>query len=438
MILSYYYAGWSVAISAEQESDIVEARRLVTVEFVHRSSPYSTARGVRCYWMMRQSFSGVAGMSRCRTPSGFSASTSALVIAAGAPIAPASPLPSSICAGMAFVTRETSAIIALFYGILFLLGWRLPRPYFFLIAGGFLVVMATDITYLASMTGDPLYRFHLSLGAVSIDNPLDPAIAAAFPVQNGLDTRGLIAASRVIQPVLMLFTAHQFGAVFYFVIPAGLWCWINRTRSDPQFEIAGLSGLLAAIWFLTLSYVFIFLWLDPRYFTVTVYAAVLVVALWLRAPRLRRISFGLIASLALPNLLMIYLDNKQLMFGEKALVSIARAFDEPIYTDGATLRGASFLLDHTAPGHKVIPGLAPAGGLFFYNPSPLRAGPNPDNAGKVEPAATWTLLQSIVEQPRISARILQASGLEPILPVGVARKLDPPLHRCYLYRLPPQ
>src|SRR3984893_2071273 len=43
--------------------------------------------------MRRHSLSGVAGMSRCRMPSGFSASTRALVIAAGAPIAPASPQP---------------------------------------------------------------------------------------------------------------------------------------------------------------------------------------------------------------------------------------------------------------------------------------------------------------------------------------------------------
>jgi len=32
---------------------------------------------------------------------------------------------------------------------------------------------------------------------------------------------------------------------------------------------------------------------------------------------------------------------------------------------------------------------------------------------------------------------LRASGLETILPVGVARKLDPPPHRCYLYRFSP-
>jgi len=53
----------------------------------------------------------------------------------------------------------------------------------------------------------------------------------------------------------MLFTAHQFGPLFFFVVPAGLWLWKNRGRPEWQFEIARLSGLLGLIWFLTLSYV---------------------------------------------------------------------------------------------------------------------------------------------------------------------------------------
>jgi hypothetical protein len=69
---------------------------------------------------------------------------------------------SGICAGLAFVTRETGAIVALFYGILFLLGRRVPRAYFFLIAGGFLAVLTIDTVYLITMTGDPLYRFHIA------------------------------------------------------------------------------------------------------------------------------------------------------------------------------------------------------------------------------------------------------------------------------------
>jgi hypothetical protein len=346
---------------------------------------------------------------------------------------------SGLCAGLAFVTRETGGIIALLYGVLFLLGRRVPRAYFFLIAGGFLFVLAIDTGYLASMTGDPFYRFHLSLGAVSIDNPVDAAPPAASPDQNGLDRMGLIAAPRVIQPLLMLFTAHQFGPLFFFVIPAGLWLWKNRGRREPTFEIARLSSLLGLIWFLTLSYVLIVLWLDPRYFTVTVYAAVLVVAVWLQTPSLKRISFGLIALLSAGDLLMLYLDNKSLMFCEKTLVALARTSDEPIYTDTNTLvDGASFLLKYTAPGHTVVAGLAPAGGLYFYNPWPAHPRPHRDSIARFEPRATWTLLRSISEEPRLGARILHASGLEAVLPVGVAQKLDPPLHRCNLYRLPLQ
>jgi hypothetical protein len=51
--------------------------------------PYSAARAVRPSWTARQIFSGVAGIS-IRTPV---AMVSALMTAAGAPIAPASPQP---------------------------------------------------------------------------------------------------------------------------------------------------------------------------------------------------------------------------------------------------------------------------------------------------------------------------------------------------------
>ena len=156
-----------------------------------------------------------------------------------------------------------------------------------------------------------------------------------------MDSVGLITAPRLIQPILMLFTAHQFGPLFFFVIPAALWLWKNRGRQESPFEITLLWGLLGLVWFITLSYVLIVLWVDPRYYSVTVYSGMLVVALWLRTPSLQRISFGLVALLSVGDLLMIYLDNKNLMFGEKTLVAVARAADESGVKNRATVETPS-------------------------------------------------------------------------------------------------
>ena len=90
------------------------------------------------------------------------------------------------------------------------------------------------------------------------------------------------------------------------------------------------------------------------------------------------------------------------------------------------------------PSQNVTAGLAPAGGLFFYIPSPARPRLHRDGVREFEPRSTWTLLQSVTEEPKLSARILRTSGLEAVLPVAVTQKLDPPLRRCYLYRLPQQ
>ena len=60
----------------------------------------------------------------------------------------------------------------------------------------------------------------------------------------------------------------------------------------------GVCPVSCLVWFMTLSHVLVVLYVDPRYYSVTVYSGVLVVALWLRTLSLRRISFGLIALLS--------------------------------------------------------------------------------------------------------------------------------------------
>ena len=96
--------------------------------------------------------------------------------------------------------------------------------------------------------------------------------------------------------------------------------------------------------------------------------------------------------------------------------------NENTFTDGAW----------SSPDERLLPGE----GAIFYNPTPARPGPHRDGV-EFKPRSTWTLLQSATQEPKLSARILHASGLAAVLPVGVERKLDPPLRRCSLYRLPP-
>src|SRR5262249_38222650 len=80
---------------------------------------------------------------------------------------------AGLCAGFAWITRETSLVLIVFYGVLFLLGRRIRRLEYFWIAGGFLVVVGIDAAYLASASGDFFYRYHLTLKGVASDNPID-------------------------------------------------------------------------------------------------------------------------------------------------------------------------------------------------------------------------------------------------------------------------
>src|SRR5271166_707280 len=92
-----------LGIGTQRLHRIGEARWLLICKIIHRAVPrsdYSTAIRGAPPWMIDQSFCGVAGMSICRTPYGFRASTTALMIAGGEPIAPTSPqpfTPSGLC-----------------------------------------------------------------------------------------------------------------------------------------------------------------------------------------------------------------------------------------------------------------------------------------------------------------------------------------------------
>ena len=83
---------------------------------------------------------------------------------------------SGAAAGMAFITRETGIFIVPFFAILFLMGLRKSRKEYLMIALGFLSIWGLEILYLWIMTGDPLYRFNISINHDStIDRQVDVA-----------------------------------------------------------------------------------------------------------------------------------------------------------------------------------------------------------------------------------------------------------------------
>src|SRR6185295_14466385 len=73
----------------EQRHGVLDRRGAVECEVLHVQPPFAALAA----WIARQTFSGVAGIEISVTPSGVSASITALITAGGTPIAPHSPTP---------------------------------------------------------------------------------------------------------------------------------------------------------------------------------------------------------------------------------------------------------------------------------------------------------------------------------------------------------
>jgi 4-amino-4-deoxy-L-arabinose transferase-like glycosyltransferase len=69
---------------------------------------------------------------------------------------------SGVLAGIGFLTRETSLLLAIIYGFHFIFWPAMARWRYILIGLGFAVVVGAQAGYFAAQTGDPLYRARIS------------------------------------------------------------------------------------------------------------------------------------------------------------------------------------------------------------------------------------------------------------------------------------
>jgi 4-amino-4-deoxy-L-arabinose transferase-like glycosyltransferase len=335
-------------------------------------------------------------------------------------------------AGLAFMTRETTVALLVFYGVLFLIGYGGARLPYIWMGVGFVIVFGLDTAYLAAMTGDPLFRFHVSLRGVAGDNP---DMEGQFATTGPFDRFGTVRAPRIIQAWLVVLLSQNYVFLFWAAIPVALAYAFSR-RADAVRATTRLLGGFALTWFVVLSYVMFFLWLVPRYQTVS--AAALAVPLAIGIARLgaRHRALGLLALLILvgADLAVIAMADTNTLFGERALARFARTADGPVMVDAGTRRGAELLLDWAGDADRVVAGPPRPGALYFLYTRPHRAAP----AGSpTAPGPGWTEVAHFTEPPRPAAQLLRASGLEPLIPGPLLRKLDPAPREASAWRVPP-
>lgn len=332
-------------------------------------------------------------------------------------------------AGLGFLTRETTVFFLVFYGFAFLLGYGIKRLEHFIMAAGFFAVWLAEVAYFFIMTGDPLYRINISLNH---DSTIDRTI----------DVAGNVIAHPIIDPLLVILANQEFAILFWAIIPAALWLLLSRRVEPAVRRMALLFCSVGLIWLLCVGAAQSLLPLNPRYFLISAICASVVTALAIsEAFRLRHhwVAAAALVLVVSGNLAGIYVENRNHMFGERALLATAERHDEPLYTDPLTHRRAELLLKWSSVGTRVLKEAPPAGSLYLYNAP--RAGDlanwvPEEEIGLYQPGEDWELMESLSPGSKLAGLLLRAAGLESFLPYKLRNALSEGHPGVKLYRLP--
>lgn len=338
---------------------------------------------------------------------------------------------AGLLAGLGFLTRETSVFLLAFYGIAFLTGYGIHRLGHFVMAAGFFTVWLAEVAYFFVMTGDPLYRINISLNH---DSTIDRSI----------DVAGNVIAHPLIDPLLVMLANQEFAVLFWVVVPASLWLLLSKSVSPEIRRITLLFGGVGLVWMLCVGAVQSLLPLNPRYFLISAICASVIVGLAVsESIRLRRVKLAVMLLLLVVsgNLAGIYVENRNHMFGERALTAAIDRYPGDIYTDPLTHRRAELLLKWSGEAERIKTEAPPPGSLYVYNSLRTESlgGWVPADAVKdYEPQDSWELLETITPESKLAGTIIRAIGLEHFLPGKLKNALFEGHPGVKLYRLPPQ
>ena len=336
-------------------------------------------------------------------------------------------------AGFAWLTRETSVALLFLYAFLFLRGAYLERQLYWVMAGGWFLIIGIEAFYYFEMTDDLLYRYRTVLTT-------HRSLEDVFAMTAGAGT-GNITNNRIVGPFAALLVNQEFGLLYYLVVPAVWMCCFSDTLDLEQRRLPRLLFGLGVLWFFVVGYT-LGLRALPRYFAVPTFVAVFLVSIWLRQIlRHRSRSTALLLGMALlsTNLIAIYVENRMPLFGERALVRYVADTDELVYTNPHTAALAKQLLIWRGPGlvKRVRSEPPPPQSLYLYYGKGASMG---SIHGKSFESALYRVGEDWIEVWRAEATkkfkgvLTQAFGLDEWLPSGISTRLIEPNPPAIVYR----
>ena len=346
---------------------------------------------------------------------------------------------AGVAAGVSFLVRETGVALLLFYAVLFLVGFGMRRRYYWTMAVGFLLIAGLEMGYFGALTGDPFYRYH-----IDVNHNYPAARAKMFRGTGDVLTAAgnLRVGGTILRPILSLLINQEFGLLFWVFIPAAIWVW--RAKIIPVEE-RGLLQILTGLgmgWMLFISYSRL---LDsiPRFYTVTLWTAIVVIMYWMRCCLYRnwpKVSIFLGISLVATNLLCIYVEDKNPAFAERALVAyMVKNHGVVVNTDPLTLHNAYLLLEFKGVSNRVISDPVAPAGLYYFNKKNIdycrRYGCRYDWKQYL-PKESWRVLTRMEPKRRLIGILMASLGLDNFIPTAIYERLDRPNTGGVLYVKP--
>lgn len=341
---------------------------------------------------------------------------------------------TGVSAGLAFSAHEVTSALLLFYGLLFLINFRIPRLAYLWIVAGFVLVLVGESVYYGLVAGNPLHRFQLLLQGTSVN---DRSHVGFMQIASG----GTIHIWEPIDPIVMILTHHDFALLGWLVMPPII--WVIKTRNlqpTPQLTLARLSLGLGVVWFLFSALMLTKLILLPRYYMVSAYFFLVLVTLWMAIILWQRrgaLTIVLILFALAANVLSITLDNKNPRFAERALVAYLKSNDGLVHTDPLTAHNASWFCHWQKVDCQRIVIKSPGpGDVYFWNP---RNTDNPNRLvsqsqlAKYRPLPTWKRIGSFEQPPAYLSSLAKTVGIDRGLPAFVYKKFYPKDGMTYVF-----
>lgn len=342
---------------------------------------------------------------------------------------------AGVAAGLAMLTRETALPLILVYGMLFLLGFGMPRKRYWIMAVAFGLVVGSEMLYYFLLSGDPLHRYRIDFVGAAVDDR--PSVSGEL-----FDRSGALRVAPLADPFVMLFGRISFGLLYYLAIPAVFWVWASRRERGINDHTARVMLLTSVVSFAFAALALRKLDLSPRYCSTTTFAIAIVFCLWFGGtfwPQHRRAATAALAVLVGTNLLGLILTNKDPMFGTRALVAYLSESNVPlVYVNPATAFRGGVLFEWAGQSSRLRSAVPHVGDLYFFDPMPFNSTWRKEDAGQRDlflPQPNWQVVWRHQEEEGYIGRAVEWLGFDHFIPAPIFTKLTRPNPPVTIYRI---